>query len=63
MKGLRYSIACAIAALISTTSFAQNDITVYNDNLGKDEVIPLPEGMLDAEIDSMMKDWSSINNY
>ena len=59
MKGLRYSIACAIAALISTTSFAQNDITVYNDNLGKDEVIPLPEGMLDAEIDSMMKDWSS----
>ena len=59
MKRLRYSIACAITALISSTSFAQNDITVYNDNLGKDEVIPLPEGMLDAEIDSMMKDWSS----
>ena len=34
-----------IAALLATGMKAQNDITVHDDQTGKDEVIGLPEGM------------------
>ena len=41
-----------IAALLATGMKAQNDITVHDDQTGKDEVIGLPEGMT-YEIDSL----------
>ena len=43
--------------LCSCFSFAQGTVTVVDDNTGKEESISLPEGMLDAEIDSMMRQW------
>ena len=38
---------------------AQNEITVYDEGLGRNEMVSLPEGMLVTEIDSMMRHWSS----
>ncbi len=38
---------------------AQKTITVYDANIGKDESMDLPEGMLDAQIDSMMREWNA----
>lgn len=43
--------------LCSCMAFAQGSLTVVDDNTGKEETISLPEGMLDAEIDSMMRQW------
>ncbi len=43
--------------LCSATSFAQNTITVVDEGTGQTESIALPEGMLDEEIDSMMRQW------
>ncbi len=36
---------------------AQSTITILDANTGKEEIIPLPEGMLDEEMDSMMRQW------
>lgn len=42
---------------ITCQMFAQHEITVINDNTGREESITLPEGMLQEEIDSMMLRW------
>lgn len=52
----KYLIAISLALLVCHAR-AQQVITVYDDNTGKEEAIALPEGMLDAEIDSMMRQW------
>ena len=49
-----------IAALLATGMKAQNDITVHDDQTGKDEVIGLPEGMT-YEIDSLLQEWNTKN--
>lgn len=40
---------------------AQNDITVHDDQTGKEEVIELPEGMT-LELDSLLQEWH-VKNY
>lgn len=52
----KYIIACLLT-LLSTHSFSQGVITIYDDNTGKEETIGLPEGMMQEEIDSMMRQW------
>lgn len=52
----KYLIAISLVLLVCHVR-AQQVITVYDDNTGKEEAIGLPEGMLDAEIDSMMRQW------
>ena len=44
---------------IVSTLLAQKTVTVYDSNIGKDETMDLPEGMLDAQIDSMMREWNA----
>lgn len=44
-------------SLLAYVSYAQEAITVYDDNTGKEETISLPEGMLEEEIDSMIRQW------
>ena len=43
MKRLKTLIVALAAGFMSAT--AQNEITVHNDQNGRDEVIDLPEGM------------------
>lgn len=54
----RYYILFSMLTLASTL-LAQNTVTVYDSNIGKDETMDLPEGMLDAQIDSMMREWNA----
>lgn len=44
---------------LTSTLLAQKTVTVYDSNIGKDETMDLPEGMLDAQIDSMMREWNA----
>ena len=46
-----------ISTLFCFSAFSQKSVTVYDDNTGKEEIIDLPEGMLEEEIDSMMRQW------
>lgn len=51
---------CLIALSVfclSCRMYAQQEITVLDDNTGREETIALPEGMLQEEIDSMMRRW------
>lgn len=50
----KYLIALSLF-LLGSTVYAQQVITVYDNNTGKEETIGLPEGMLDEELDSMMR--------
>ena len=52
----RYIISLVLA-LFSFSAFSQGVITVYDENTGKEEPIGLPEGMMQEEIDSMMRHW------
>lgn len=56
IKQKRYFTALLLC-LYSCFAFAQGTLTVVDDNTGKEESISLPEGMLEAEIDSMMRQW------
>ncbi len=44
---------------LASTLLAQKTVTVYDSNIGKDETMDLPEGMLDVQIDSMMREWNA----
>lgn len=44
-------------SLLACSAFSQGVVTVVDDNTGKTESIALPEGMLEEEIDSMMRQW------
>ena len=57
MKKIR--LIC-IATLLYTGIHAQKDITVHDNQTGKDEIIGLPEGMT-YEIDSLLKEWNTKN--
>lgn len=52
----KYLIALSLF-LLGINVYAQQVITVYDNNTGKEETIGLPEGMLDEELDSMMRQW------
>ncbi|MCM1372668.1 MAG: transglycosylase SLT domain-containing protein [Bacteroides sp.] len=56
IKQKRHLAALALC-LCSGLAFAQGTLTVVDDNTGKEESISLPEGMLEVEIDSMMRQW------
>lgn len=60
MKKKILSLVC-IAALCAGPAMAQNDITIHDEQTGKDEVFDLPEGMT-YQIDSLLKEWN-IKNY
>ena len=59
MKGFGYYMVLAAMAFWPAAAVAQNEITVYDEGLGRNEMVSLPEGMLVTEIDSMMRHWSS----
>lgn len=52
----KYLIALSLL-LLGAAAKAQQIITVYDENTGKEETIGLPEGMQDEELDSMMRQW------
>ena len=52
----KYLIALSLL-LLGAAAKAQQVITVYDENTGKEETIGLPEGMQDGELDSMMRQW------
>lgn len=52
----KYLIALSLL-LLGAAAKAQQVITVYDENTGKEETIGLPEGMQDEESDSMMRQW------
>ena len=52
----KYLIAISLV-LFGCVSYAQQVITVYDENTGREERIGLPEGMQEEEIDSMMRQW------
>lgn len=54
MKRLKTLIVALAVGFMSAT--AQNEITVHNDQNGRDEVIDLPEGM-SADCDSLLGEW------
>lgn len=54
MKRYIFTIALSLCSIFA---FSQKSVTVYDDNTGKEEVIELPEGMQEEEIDSMMRQW------
>ena len=54
MKRIKTLIVALAAGFLSAT--AQNEITVHNDQNGRDEVIDLPEGM-SADCDSLLGEW------
>lgn len=58
VKSMSHKFLAAVAlCLCSCLSFAQGTVTVVDENTGKEESISLPEGMLEEEIDSMMRQW------
>lgn len=56
---VRFYIVFLSMLTLASTLLAQKTVTVYDSNIGKDETMDLPEGMLDAQIDSMMREWSA----
>ncbi len=56
-KSVKTYLVALLLCLSPCLAFAQGTITVLDDNTGKEDSISLPEGMLDEEIDSMMRQW------
>lgn len=50
-------IATLLFPLLSMIVYAQQEVTVFNGETGKEEAIALPEGMQEEELDSMMRQW------
>lgn len=50
-------IATLLFTLLSVIAYAQQEVTVFNGETGKEEAIALPEGMQEEELDSMMRQW------
>ncbi len=57
----KFGLFCIALWFTSGGLHAQQDITVHDNQTGKDEVIGLPEGML-LEMDSLLQEWH-IKNY
>lgn len=47
--------------MFSVAMSAQNNISVFDDKIGSNEEMTLPEGMQDAETDSLIKAWATRN--
>ena len=56
----KIGLICTAFILSHSLVFAQNDITIHDENTGKDESIELPEGMT-YEIDSLLVEWHAKN--
>ena len=50
-------IATLLFPFLSVIAYAQQEVTVFNGETGKEEAIALPEGMQEEELDSMMRQW------
>ena len=50
-------LSILLLSVMAISASAQKDITVFDENTGKEETISLPEGMLQEELDSMMRQW------
>lgn len=50
---------CLTLAQLPVT--AQNNITVHNERTGQNETIELPEGLMDYELDSLLREWNTRN--
>ncbi len=56
------SFACLAFALAAPTLLhAQTDLSVYNEQTGRNEEIALPEGMTTAQTDSLLREWNTHN--
>ena len=54
-------LSILLFSVIAISASAQKDITVFDENTGKEETISLPEGMLQEELDSILARISSAN--
>ena len=55
----RFCIWMLAVVVFPVAGWAQSTITVYDANIGKDESMDLPEGMLEVQLDSMMREWNA----
>lgn len=59
---MKYKLLLILPMLLcSVAAGAQNNISVFDDKIGSNEEMTLPEGMLDAETDSLIKAWATRN--
>ena len=58
MRLIRQPFILISLLLLCISAKAQNTITVYDENLGLNEVIDIPENMM-TEVDSLMSEWFS----
>jgi len=61
MKYKKLTIVCLSMLFASTQLWAQEDITVHDEQTGKDEEIELPEGMTTEETDKLLQEWNARN--
>ena len=61
MKRLRNTLIIGISLVLPLTAAAQSEITVYDDRMGENEEIGLPEGMMANELDSLLREWNTKN--
>ena len=57
----RIGTLCLSLCLAAVSMYAQDNITVHDDETDQDEVIDLPEGMT-SDIDSLLHEWN-VKNY
>ncbi len=60
MKYKKLTIVC-LSMMLSSAAWAQGEITVHDDLAGNDEEIVLPEGMMNTETDSLLREWNTRN--
>lgn len=60
MNHIKHFLLSVALVATSVTVKGQNQITIYDSNLGQDEVFDLPEGMLVSE-DSLLNEWQAKN--
>ena len=54
-------IAIHLTLSVSTAVAQNNEITVYDEKIGQNEEIGLPEGMMANELDSLLREWNTKN--
>jgi len=61
MQLKRLAILFVHCTLFITSANAQTEITVFDEKTGQNEEIDLPEGMMPAELDSLLREWNTKN--
>ena len=60
-KQIRHTLIIGMSLMLPLTAAAQNEISVTDDRTGENEEIILPEGMMAAELDSLLREWNAKN--